>query len=85
MEQFISGTIMMGYIVAGLFFLRFWRESHDRLFAMFAVAFWVLAVNRLGFAFISESNEARTLFYLVRLLAFIIILVAILDKNRTGR
>jgi hypothetical protein len=27
------------YLVAGLFFLRFWRESRDRLFVSFSVAF----------------------------------------------
>jgi hypothetical protein len=85
MNQFISGAIMMGYGVAGLFFLRFWRETRDRLFSMFALAFWILALNRLPFLFIVEESETRTLVYLVRLLAFILILIAIIDKNRTRK
>ena len=76
---------MMGYGVAGLFFLRFWRDTHDRLFSIFALAFWVLALNRFAFLFISEESETRTLVYLVRLAAFILILIAIIDKNRGGK
>lgn len=45
MFTFIAGAITMAYAIAGLFFFKFWRETRDRLFAMFAVAFWILAVN----------------------------------------
>ena len=44
--RFLMGAIAMGFATAGLFFLRYWRESRDRLFAWFAVAFFVLAFNR---------------------------------------
>lgn len=83
MNLFISGAIMMCYVVAGLFFLRFWRETHDRLFAVFAFAFWLLAANRVAFIFIDEANEARSYIYVLRLLAFVLILIAIVDKNRS--
>ena len=43
MNQLVSGAMVMAYLAAGLFFLRFWRQTHDRLFAMFAAAFWILA------------------------------------------
>ena len=36
---------------AGLFFLRFWRKTRDRLFAIFACAFWLMGVNWLLLAF----------------------------------
>ena len=85
MNEFISGAIMMGYFVAGFFFLRFWSETRDRLFAIFALAFWVLAINRLAFGFMNEENESLTLFYLIRLLAYILLLIAIIDKNRPKR
>ena len=85
MTQFMSGAIMMACFVAGLFFFRFWRESRDRLFAIFAVAFWVLGANRIGFIFVDEAEEARTLLYVVRLLAFLLILAAIIDKNRARK
>lgn len=82
MHLFISGAMTMAYLVAGLFFFRFWKKSGDRLFIFFAVAFWMLSVQRLALALTSETLEDQTLLYAVRLLAFILILVAILDKNR---
>lgn len=85
MNLFISGSIMMCYLVAGLFFLRFWKETRDRLFAAFAIAFWLLASNRVAFLFIDETNEARSYIYVLRLLAFILILIAIVDKNRSRK
>ena len=44
--DFVFGMITMGYVVAGLFFAKFWRRSRDPLFAIFAVAFWLLAINQ---------------------------------------
>jgi hypothetical protein len=84
MQSVALGALVMASAVAGLFFLRFWRETRDRLFAMFALAFWVLGVNWLGLA-LSEQPETRTFFYVLRLLAFVLILVAIVDKNRAAR
>lgn len=83
--SFLSGVIFLGSLVAALFFLRFWVQSRDRLFAMFALAFAVLGVNRLVLVVLDESNEARVYVYLVRLLAFLLIAVAIVDKNRPGQ
>jgi hypothetical protein len=84
MSQFLSGAIMMACAVAGLFFLRFWRKTADRLFAIFAVAFWMLAVERLVLAMIRETNEVRGYVYIIRFFAFLLILWAIADKNRPG-
>jgi hypothetical protein len=84
MTHLLSGAIIMGCFVAGLFFLRFWRRTRDRLFAMFAAAFWMMAVNRIVLASLNEESEFRTPVYVVRLLAFVLILVAIIDKNRSG-
>ncbi|HEX5386450.1 MAG TPA: DUF5985 family protein [Gemmatimonadales bacterium] len=82
----ISGAIVAGYTVAGLFFLRFWRETRDRLFAVFAVAFWTLGVQRLTLALLNDPpDEAVTGLYLLRLAAFVLILWAIFDKNRGGK
>lgn len=82
MIDFISGILTMGYIVAGIFFLRFWRDTRDRLFAMFGAAFFILAVHRIGLEFSHDVPERITAWYFVRLLAFLIIIVAIVDKNR---
>lgn len=83
--QVISGAILMGYLVAGLFFLRFWRDTRDRLFLIFAVAFWILGLQRLALALTRDMMETQTGLYLIRLFAFLLILGAIVDKNRVGR
>jgi hypothetical protein len=83
MQEFISGALMMGLAVAGGFFLRFYHQTHDRLFAYFAVAFWTLAVSRIALAIVPSADEVRPLFYLLRLAAFVMILAAIVDKNRS--
>jgi hypothetical protein len=80
----VSGAIAMGYAVAGLFFLRFWRETGDRLFVTFSVAFWLLGAQRLALVINGQTDENHTGLYLVRLLAFVLILAAILNKNRSA-
>jgi hypothetical protein len=79
--HFMLGAIVACCAVAGTFFLRFWRKTRDRLFAMFSLAFWVLALNWTALAF-TRTDEMRTALYAVRLLAFLVILYAIADKNR---
>ena len=80
--QFSSGFIVMGYLVAGLFFLRFWRDTRDRLFALFAVAFWLFGMQRLLLALIDVEAEHEALFYLLRLVGFLLIIWGVVDKNR---
>jgi hypothetical protein len=82
--SFLGGVIFAGSLVASLFFLRFWVRSRDRLFAIFALAFALLAANRLVLVALDESNEARTYVYLSRLFAFLLIAAAIVDKNRSA-
>ena len=82
MSNIVSGALMACYVMIGLFFLRFWVSSRDRLFALFALAFGVLAAQRLALAATRFSVEDQTVFYLLRLVAFIIIIIAIVDKNR---
>lgn len=79
---FLLGMNVMGCIAIGLFFLRFWKKTHDRLFIMFAIAFWVLGVNWLALTLTPWEDESRTALYVIRLIAFILILIAIIDKNR---
>lgn len=85
MQHFISGAMTMGYCVAALFFMRFWIGTRDRLFVFFSLAFWILALQRAALGLTSESLEDRTGLYAMRLLAFILILVAIADKNRSQK
>ena len=76
-----SMTAMASFGVAACF-ARFWRLTTDRLFACFAVAFTLLGANMLLLAAINPANESRHLVYLLRLAAFVVIIVAIVDKNR---
>ncbi len=71
----------MASLIAGLFFLRFWKTSRDRFFLFFAVAFWIEAVNRFFLASTDPTSEHLPVFYLIRLFAFGLILFAIADKN----
>jgi hypothetical protein len=82
MEVFMLGAISMAPFIAALFFLRFWRDTGDRLFAIFAAAFSLLGATRLGLAMVSNEHEWHTIWYWVRLAAFVLILIAIIDKNR---
>lgn len=84
MELILSGALAMGLAVAGLFFLRFWRDTGDRLFALFATAFFLMAANRVELGLL-EGLAGREHHYWVRFAAFALILVAILDKNRPAR
>lgn len=69
----------------GLFFFRFWRQSHDRLFALFGIAFWLLALSWSLLAISGITDERRPYVYAIRLLAFLLIIVATVDKNRSSK
>lgn len=81
MQLFMLGMISMGFAVAALLFLRFWRSSQDRLFLYFAVAFGLEAANRALFAWNGARSEEVTLYFTLRLISFALILWAIIDKN----
>lgn len=82
MNDFLSGAITMGNIVLAMFFVRFWKRTGDRFFALFALAFVTFATARVALSVVDEANEERAYIYVVRLVAFAIILIAIIDKNR---
>jgi hypothetical protein len=84
-EGFLLGVVVTSSIAAAAFFYRFWRRTQDRLFLAFAAAFLIEGLNRLSFLFIEAPNEGSPAIYLVRLLAFLIILTAIVAKNRSTR
>ena len=65
-----------------LYFLRSWRRSGDRLLAFFAAAFALFAANAVALGLTDPAGEVRVLLYAVRLVGFLLILVAIIDKNR---
>ena len=85
MEHFIMGAIAMASAIVAMYFFRFWRDTRDRLFAMFGMAFVLLGLTRLGLAMSGDPSEGNTSWYWVRFVSFVIILVAIADKNARPR
>ncbi|MDB5943832.1 MAG: putative rane protein [Ramlibacter sp.] len=85
LPEMLSGGIAVGSFVAGLFFLRFWRHTRDPFFLCFALSFWLEAVNRVLMGLRTRTDENEPGFYLVRLLAYGLILFAIWHKNRPRR
>lgn len=77
----LSGAVAMGYAAIGLFFLRFWLDTRDRLFATFAIAFFVLSASRILLSILQDLGEEQILAYAIRLAAFLVFLAAIVDKN----
>jgi Family of unknown function (DUF5985) len=80
--DFIGGATMTAALVIALLFFRYWRQTRDRLFLIFAGGFLVFAASRLMLAFLEEDDEGLVFVYAFRLLAFLLILAAIIDKNR---
>jgi hypothetical protein len=78
---FLSGAIVTAFLACGLFFLKFWWRSRDLLFAAFAAAFWLLALNAALVVLLPEHGEARSLYYLLRIAAFLLIVLAVIGKN----
>lgn len=82
MESFLLGVIVTASLTAALFFLRFWRNTRDPLFLAFGAAFGIEGLNRIGFLLLERPNEGSPVIYIVRLLASLLIIAAILRKNR---
>ena len=81
MNLMLLGAIAMASLVAGLFFLRFWRDTGDRLFLYFAISFLIEGGNRAALGMSADPNEGRPFFYFVRFISFLLILIAIVQKN----
>ena len=79
---FIQGATAMGCAIAAMFFLRFWQQSRDRLFLRFSTAFLLLALSYTLLATIALADEWRPYIFAVRLLAFVVIIYGIFEKNR---
>lgn len=83
MLHFSAGLITMGFLVITLFFLKFWRRTGDLLFLAFAVSFSLLALNQALTILIDVARDERSYLYLLRLVAFLIIIAAVVHKNAT--
>ena len=81
LANFVSGVIAMGFLVCAAFFARFWSRTKDALFASFGLAFLLLAIAQSLVTMLSLPLEERSWLYLLRLAAFLLIIVAIMRKN----
>ncbi len=83
---YLGGLIAMGHLVASVFFLRFWTRTRDQLFLAFGAAFALMSLNQTLVILLSVPREEQSAFYLLRLVAFLLIIAAILAKNfKAGR
>ena len=85
LEGFLLGVIVTCSLLAAAFFWRFWRQTGDSLFLAFAAAFFIEGLNRTTFLFLASPNEGNPAIYIVRLIAFLMIVAAIVRKNLTAR
>lgn len=81
----LVGGIATASIIAGLFFFRFWRSTRDRFFVFFALSFWIDGINRLVLWLWVGPNEDAPGYYVIRVIAYGLIIAAIVDKNRARR
>jgi hypothetical protein len=81
MLSFLSGMITMGFVIAALFFFRFWRRTGDSLFAIFGVSFTLFALNQAFSTLSGIPRDEQSFIYLLRLTGFVLLLIAILRKN----
>jgi hypothetical protein len=82
---FLSGAVAMAYLLAGVYFLRFWGKTRDRLFLSFSAAFALLSINLAIVAVLGVDDQRTGYSYVLRVLGFLLILYAILRKNVGGR
>lgn len=82
MDQFLYGAIVMGFAVATVLFLSYWRRTRQSLFLSFAASFFLLGINYLSLAVTEIPVEERSPLFLVRLLAFALLIVGIVQSNR---
>ena len=89
MCDFLQGGTMLGAFACSVFFVRYWRDTGDRLFGAFAAAFALFGVSRIALHSLNADSETRVWVYVLRALAFATIIAAVVDKNlrdpRSGR
>ena len=78
---FLSGVAIHCWIVSLVFFL-FWKKSRDKFFCIFAIAFAVLGIERLILILRDPSAESSPQIYLIRSLAYLLIIIGIIQKNK---
>jgi hypothetical protein len=83
MNDFLLGALCMGFAIASLFFARFYQHTKDRFFGFLTAAFAIMAANQVALQYFGEASEHNSWLYIVRLSAFVLLLLGIWDKNRS--
>jgi hypothetical protein len=81
----LAGAVAMAYLLAGFFFLKFWHKTKDRFFLLFALAFWMFTLNQIVTTLLGESDERSGYAYVLRVLGYVVILFAIIQKNASSQ
>jgi hypothetical protein len=79
-HAYLNGALTLAALTIAYFFWRFRKATGDRIFCFFAIAFALLALERACFEFVGGEFQSKV--YIIRLFAFILILIGIFDKNR---
>lgn len=85
MNLMLLGAIAFASLMAGLFFLRFWKQTKDRFFLFFALSFGIEGVNRIVMGLELHFQEDHPVIYVIRFISYLLIMFAILEKNRTKK
>jgi uncharacterized protein (TIGR04206 family) len=80
--SFLNGVAAMACLAVATFFVRFWHESEDRVFACLAAALWIFAVNYALLGLLPDADDRRAYAFALRLIGFVAILVGIMVKSR---
>ncbi|HEY8944727.1 MAG TPA: DUF5985 family protein [Polyangiaceae bacterium] len=83
MNDFLLGALCIGFLTVSMFFARFYRRTRDRFFAFLSGAFALMSANQISLQYFGEASEYNSWLYVVRLSAFLLILLGIWDKNRS--
>lgn len=85
----LSGITTATFAASGIFFLKFYRTSRDPFYLLFCLSCWLLSIERLAILIFigpaQTNGESSPWVYLIRLVAFLLIAIAIINKNRNRR
>ncbi len=82
--QFFSGALLVENLIIALIFLRFWKKANDRFFGFFSFAFGIMGLERLLLVLGDVVKETSSAIYILRLFAFLLIIWAVIDKNKNA-
>jgi hypothetical protein len=80
MNSFLNGAISVAAAIVALQYLKAWRKTKDSIFRLFAVAFFLLMIERWIIQAVGVETN-MPLIYCVRLLAYLAIAGGVVWKN----